>query len=153
MANRPVQMVAPDFTAIDTAKAFAFGTIFEFADSAFIYLKGITSTAAGSWVTYNGSTGVTALLAANAQGPVAIAMAALDASTKFGWYQVRGINTIASTDTVAADKPLYIDGTSGRADDAVVAGDLIANAFSMTADTANVATVLIRFPFVTDTLS
>ena len=50
----------------------------------------------------------------------------------------------------AADKALYIDGTAGRADDADVSGDSIHGAFSMTADTTNVATVMLNYPFVTD---
>lgn len=155
MPLRANPVVLPILDQIDTAtsKTFAFGDVMEIDDKAFMYVKGITSGAAGAWVTYNRSTGVTALLAANAKGPVGIMMAALDAATKFGWIQVKGINAIASTDTIAADAPLYIDGTAGRADDAVVSGDLIANAFSVTADTTNVATVQIYYPFVTDTLS
>lgn len=116
----------------------------------YIFLTGVASTAAGSWVSYDESFATT-LLAANAVGPVAIATAATVASTK-GWYQIYGVNTQAATDTVAADKALFIDGTAGRADDAVVTGDLIVGAFSMTADTTNVATVYLVFPFVTDVL-
>lgn len=116
----------------------------------YIYLKGIGSTIAGSFVTYD-EAGVTTLIAANAVGPVAVAVAATVAN-KYGWYQVFGVCTTASTDTVAADKALYIDGTSGRADDAVVTGDLIVGAASMTSDTSNIATVFLSYPFVTDAL-
>ena len=77
-------------------------------------------------------------------------MAAFDATTEYGWAQIYGPNTVAKTDTVAADKALYIDGTTGRADDADVAGDAIHGAFSMTADTSNVATVYLTYPFVSD---
>jgi hypothetical protein len=116
----------------------------------YIYLLGLADTGAGSWVTFNESY-ATALLAGNAVGPVAIAMAAIVAS-RYGWYQIYGVNTVAKTDTVATDKQLYIDGTAGRADDANVAGDLILGAYSMTADTSNVATVHITYPTVTDVL-
>ncbi len=116
----------------------------------YIFLTGVASTAAGSWVSFDENFATT-LLAANAVGPVAIASAATVASTK-GWYQIYGVNTQASTDTVAADKALYIDATAGRADDAVVSGDLIVGAASMTADSTNVATVFLNFPFVTDVL-
>ncbi len=121
------------------------------ANKEYIYLKGVTSTAAGSWVSFD-ENHATALLAANAVGRVGIAMAAIDASTKYGWYQIYGVNTIASTDTVAADKALFIDGTSGRADDAVVTGDLIVGAKSEAADSSNVCTVSLNYPFVTDVL-
>lgn len=116
----------------------------------YIFLAGVASTAAGSWVTFDEAFATT-LLAANAVGPVAIASAATVASTK-GWYQIYGVNTVAATDTIAADVALFIDGTAGRADDAVVTGDLIVGASSMTADTANVATVFLSYPYVTNVL-
>lgn len=116
----------------------------------FVYLSGVASTAAGNWVVYDESYATT-LLTANEVGPVAIAMAAITAD-KYGWYQVFGKNTVAKTDTVAADKALYIDGTAGRADDAGVAGDLIIGAYSMTADSSNVATVFLTYPHVSDDL-
>lgn len=153
MAIRSISMAEYPVDQVDTVARFAFGTELTLSGEVFVYVKGVSSAAAGQWATYNPLTGVTVRLAGNAQGPVGIFMSTLDATTKFGWIQVVGINTIASTDTVAADKPLYIDGTAGRADDAVVAGDLIAGAFSLTADTSNVATVYLQRPFVTDTLS
>lgn len=134
---------------VDTAEQVPTGTRgFDTSGNEFIYLKGIASTVRGSWVTYN-KDGETALLAANAVGPVAIAMAAIVAN-RYGWYQIYGVNTVASTDTVAANKSLYIDATNGRADDAGVAGDLIIGAYSMTADTSNVATVHLNYPSVSD---
>lgn len=118
--------------------------------SEYIFLKGVASNAAGKWSTFDENYATT-LLVGNAVGPVAISMGAAVAN-EYGWYQIWGVNTIASTDTIAADKALFIDGTAGRADDAVVTGDLILNAYSMTADTANVATVFVMYPSVTDVL-
>jgi hypothetical protein len=92
------------------------------------------------------------LLAANAIGPVAISMVANTSATNYSWYQVYGTNLIAKTDTVAADKQLYIDGTAGRADDAVVTGDMILGASTNDADATNVCSVRISYPFVTDAL-
>src|SRR5690349_15386012 len=40
----------------------------------FIYLQGVASTVLGSWVTYNADDFTTALLAADAIGPVAVSM-------------------------------------------------------------------------------
>lgn len=116
----------------------------------YIFLKGVASTAAGSFASWDNAY-ATALLAANAVGCVGVAKAAIVAN-KYGFYQIYGINEEASTDTIAADKQLYIDGTAGRADDAAVAGDLIVGAVSMTADTSNVATVMLNYPYVTDVL-
>lgn len=117
----------------------------------YIYLQGVGSTVAGDWVVYNEDYGTTRLVA-NEVGPVAIAMAAVNATTSYGWYQIFGVNTVARTDTISADKSLYIDGTAGRVDDLGVTGDLIIGAYSMTADTSNVATVWITYPHVSDDL-
>lgn len=69
----------------------------DFSDgNRYIYLPGITSTAAGSWCLINASASngiaglVTALLTVTATGPVCIATAAVDANTKWGWYLVKG---------------------------------------------------------------
>ena len=141
-----------DTSVVDAAQVHTLGTrARDTSGNEYVYLKGVGSTTAGSWVSYDENYATT-LLAGNAVGPVAIAMAAIDATTEFGWYQIYGVNTVAKTDTVAADKALFIDGTAGRADDAVVTGDLIVGAASMTADTSNVATVQLNYPFVTDVL-
>lgn len=140
------------YTDIHLVKKFRLGLRKgDVGSNTFIYMKGVASNAAGKWVTYDEGF-VPTLLAANAVGPVAISMSANTSATNYSWYQVQGINTIASTDTVAADKALFIDGTAGRADDAVVTGDLIIGAYSMTADTANVATVSLSNPHVSDVL-
>lgn len=120
------------------------------AGNEYIFLKGVASTAAGSWVTFD-EAGLTTLLAGNAVGPVAVAMAATVANT-WGWYQIYGYNITAASDTTAADKQLYIDGTAGRVDDAVVAGDMVVGAVSTAADTTNVLPVWLNYPSVNDTL-
>lgn len=94
----------------------------------------------------------TTLLVANAVGAIAIAMAAIDTTSKYGWFQIFGVNTIAKTDTIAADSALFIDGTAGRVDDLGVSGDLVIGAYSMTADTSNIATVFILYPSVSNDL-
>ena len=93
----------------------------------FIYLAGVASTAVGSWVTYNSDDGSTALLAANAIGPVAIAMAATVAST-YGWYQITGKAIGKALASFADDANVYATATAGSVDDAVVAGDRVKNA-------------------------
>lgn len=135
---------------VHSAKRFRLGTRKnDVAGNEYIYLAGVTSNASGEWLVWDESFATTRLTA-DEVGPVGVSMAAFDATTEYGWAQVYGKNTVAKTDTVAADKALYIDGTAGRADDADVAGDSIHGAFSMTADTSNVATVYLNYPFVTD---
>ena len=92
------------------------------------------------------------LLAANASGEVGILLAALDATTKYGFAQIFGENTTASVDAVAsAGLPLYIDGTAGRADAGTdVSGDFIIGAISTSAASSNVASVFLNYPVVTN---
>lgn len=145
------QTFAGDTSIVDTTATAPFGTrAIDTAGNEYVYLKGVASTAAGSWVTFNPSTGVTALLAANAVGPVAIAMAAVTANTSYGWYMVKGTYATAASDTVAGASGLYIDGTAGRVDDAGVAGDCVFGAFSTAADSTNKLPVSIYYPFVLD---
>lgn len=136
-------------TQVDDSAQVELGTrAFDEDGNEWIYLKGVATVSQGSWVSFDEAYATT-LLAANAVGRVAIADAAVVAN-KYGWFQIYGKNIYAKTDTVAADKALYIDGTAGRADDAGVAGDAIFGAWSRTADTANVATVELNYPFVMD---
>jgi hypothetical protein len=137
-----------DNTAVNTLGSRQY----DVAGNEYVYLQGVASTILGSVVTYNSSTGATTLIAANAIGPVAVAMGAFVAST-FGWYCVKGIVTAACDAGIVSGAALYIDGTAGRCDDTVVAGDLIAGAFARSTDTSNLCTLEINYPFVTDTLS
>lgn len=93
----------------------------------FVYLKGVANTAAGSWVTYNMDDGGTTLLAANAIGPVAVAMSA-NVASQYGWYQVSGKAVGKALAAFADDGNVYATSTAGSVDDAVVAGDLVHNA-------------------------
>ena len=121
-------------TTVDTAAnpAHALGTIVQAKDPTygageFIYLKGVASTALGSWVTYNADDNTTALLAANAIGPVAVAMAATVADT-YGWYQIGGKAIGKALTAFADDANVYATSTAGSVDDAVVAGDRVKSA-------------------------
>lgn len=121
--------------------------------SEYIWMKGVASLVLGDWVTFNGSSYATVRLIADAVGPVAIAMSANTVTTNQSWYQIAGINTVSNSDTVAgANVPLFIDGTTGRVDDAVVTGDMVVNAFPTAADTTNVLPVYIFYPCVTNSL-
>lgn len=138
------------YSSVDTVKNYRLGTRRRLNGNEYVYLAGVTSTAANSVVSYD-EVGATLLLAANAVGRVAVAQAAVDSTSKYGWYCIYGTCN-ASTDTVAADKACFIDGTSGRVDDAVVTGDLVVGMVTRSADTSNVASVELNYPFVTDVL-
>lgn len=123
---------------------------FDHLGNEFIYLKGAASVAAGSVVTYDDVAAVT-LIAARAMGPVAVATGATIAAT-FGWYQISGSRT-AKCDATGSEtgKQAYVDGTAGRVDSTVVAGDIVYGMVFRSVSAANLATVQMSRPHVADT--
>lgn len=140
-----------------TTQNHAFGTIVTAKDAdygvgEFIYLKGVASTVVGSWVTYNMDDFTTTLLAADAKGPVAIAMSINDATTDYGWYQISGKAVGKCLTQFADNGRVWITGTAGSVDDASVAGDGVNNAKGASATTVDsgVADFEIHRPWVDD---
>lgn len=93
----------------------------------FIYLAGVASTGVGDFVTYNMDDGSTALLAANAIGPVAVAMSA-NVASQYGWYQIQGKAVGKALAGYVDNALVYATATAGSVDDAVVAGDRVKRA-------------------------
>ncbi len=121
----------------------------------FIYLKGVASTAIGSWVTYNQDDGTTALLAANAIGPVAVAMSA-NVASQYGWYQIFGKAVGKALTAFADNANVYATATAGSVDDAVVAGDRVKNckgASDLDAPGTGLAEFEISYPAMDDGLA
>lgn len=145
---------------VDTAAAVSVGTIVTATDPTygageFIYLKGLDTTARGTWVTYNLDDGSTALLAANAIGPVAVAMGATVTGT-WGWYQIQGKAVGKALAAFADNGNVYATATAGSIDDAVVAGDRVKGAVGASAvDTPStgLAEFEIARPFMDDALA
>lgn len=123
-------------------------------DCEFVYVKGVASGAAGLLATYTASAGVTVLTVARTKGLCGVMMAALSATTIFGWLQVCGLAEVQVAGTVVAGATVYTTATAGKVDDAVTAGDIVYNANFQTADgtpIANWARVSLANPFVGDT--
>lgn len=121
----------------------------------FIYLAGVASTAVGSWVTYNLDDGSTALLAANAIGPVGVAMSA-NVGSQYGWYQIGGKAVGLCLTGFADNGNVYGTATAGSIDDAIVAGDRVKRAKGASAigtPAAGQAEFEIDRPFVDDGLA
>lgn len=121
----------------------------------FIYLQGVASTAVGSWVTFNQDDNTTALLAANAIGPVAVAMSA-NVASQYGWYQIGGKAIGKALASFADNGNVYATATAGSIDDAVVAGDRVKRAKGASAvDTPStgLAEFEIDRPFMDDALA
>lgn len=120
----------PAITDHDTVQKVGLGTIVTAHDPTtyrggeFIYLKGLDATAVGTWVTYNLDDGSTTLLAANAIGPVAVAMAAT-VTGEYGWYQISGKASALALASYADNGLVFATSTAGSVDDAVVDGDMV----------------------------
>jgi hypothetical protein len=143
----------------NTTQRHALGTIVRASDPTygegeFKYLKGVASCVLGSWVSYKDEDGTTALLAANAIGPVAVAMAATTASF-YGWFQISGTAVGKCLTQMASNTRVWITGTAGSVDDASVAGDGInlAKSAALTVVGSLVTTFEIQRPYVTDRTS
>jgi len=153
-----VQPIAIDETTAN--QAVALGAIVQASDpdlgsGEFIYLKGLASTVVGSWVTYNSSDNTTTLLAANAIGPVAVAMSPCVAN-EFGWYQISGKAVGLALAGFADNANVYATATAGSVDDAVVAGDrvkLAKGASAVGTPSAGLAYFEIHRPFMDDGLA
>lgn len=121
----------------------------------FIYLKGVASTAIGSWVVYNQDDNSTALLAANAIGPVAVAMSA-NVANQYGWYQISGKAIGLCLTGFVDNANVYGTSTAGSVDDAIVAGDRVQGAKGASAigtPSGSFAEFEISRPFVNDALA
>jgi len=95
-----------------------------YGEGEFVFLKGVASNTRASWNTINFDDGSTALLAANAIGPVGIAMSASVAS-EYGWYQIYGKAVGKALASYADNGLVWATATAGSVDDAIVDGDMV----------------------------
>lgn len=150
-------LVGQNFDETSTTQEHALGTIVRAKDPTygvgeFIYLKGVALTAVGSWVTYNSDDNSTALLAANAIGPVAVAMSACLAN-QYGWYQISGKAVGKALADYVDNALVYATATAGSVDDEVVAGDrvkLAKGASAVGTPSTGLAEFEIQRPFMDD---
>lgn len=134
--------------AIDTAST-AYGT------GEFIYLQGVASTVVGSFVTYSQDDNSTALLVANAIGPVATSMS-INVASSYGWYQIFGKAVGKGLASLADNANIYGTATAGSVDDAIVAGDRVQMAKTASAlDTPSTGLVEleIQYPLTNNALA
>ena len=150
LGSQPIEVTS-------TVKNHPLGTRLQAVDATygaaeFIYLEGLAATAVGTWVTYAQDNNSTALLAASAIGPVAIAMSA-NVANQYGWYQIYG-KAVGKCLAAYADNGLvYATATAGSVDDAVVAGDRVKLAIGASAigtPAAGLAEFEIQYPFMDD---
>lgn len=95
----------------------------------FIYLKGVASTAVGSWVGYSPALGTSVLAVANGNYPLAVSMTTNTTTTSYAWYQISGVaQALGLTSITHSSGFLWLTSTAGSLDDASVIGDAVINA-------------------------
>lgn len=133
----------PNVQATDTVQAFPLGTIItavdpEYGEAEFMYLKGVANTVVGDIVIYDlFAKTTTRCPATGGIGPIAVAMSA-NVASQYGWYQISGAAVIRANAAISAGAVLYMAAT-GAVDDAVVAGEDLKSAISLTAAGASLS--------------
>jgi hypothetical protein len=115
----------------------------------FVYLKGVGSTVAGDVVCFDENYETTRALQATI-GRIGVAKAAVDATTKFGFYQIWGKATLVKVLTsFAADQAgVYTTSTAGSVDDSGAgAEEFIFGMTGRTAISSGTATMELNYPW------
>lgn len=121
------------------------GAVRTFSDgNDYIYLKGVTSCADGSVVVFQPGVWTAVLVATTVKGSVAIAQAAIDASTKYGWFLYIGSDVITVRTACTSNTALFAGGVAGYVDVAAVKGDQILNMVIRNAAAANGGSAVIQ---------
>lgn len=122
-----------------------------YGSAMFTYLKGVAAVAAKDWVHINMDDGTVTRALADGIGPMGIAMAAVTASY-YGWFQRTG-KALGACKTLMADNgAVFLTSSTGKVDDASVAGDFVscAKGASLTAVSSGYAEFEIEWPFTDD---
>lgn len=120
------------------------------AGNEYVYLKGVASVIAGSWVTFDelfATAGLDTDVAASVLGPVAIAQAAVVAN-KYGWFLIDGSCPAGAAVTVADNAKVFASATVFVCDDTGTAGLQVVGAVWRSIDASGIATVQVRNPFI-----
>lgn len=119
------------------------------AGNEYIFLAGASSTVAGDPVIFDTSYATTRL-AGTGVGDVAIALAAVDATTKKGWYQIYGDGSAKVVATGGVR--VYGSTVTGQLTATVVTGALIHGMFTRSGDgntvTGSLTNVRLKYPHV-----
>lgn len=113
----PGYIGAQPINATSTTQTLPLGTVVRAVDAnygegAFIYLKGVASTAVSDAVVYNVKAGTTTRTVATSSGLVGIAMSA-NVASQYGWYQIEGEAIVNVAASVVAGKTVSTTATDG----------------------------------------
>lgn len=120
MAWNSTNLIGPRIEDVYTTLEYALGTRCMARNTTtgyageFIFMSGVASTVATSWVLLSYDDHSTSLLADGDIGPIGIAMSASVAST-YGWYQIRGKASGKLAAGLSDNVGLYASATAGTA--------------------------------------
>lgn len=137
------------YEAIHTSKRFRLGTIKTAANgNQYIYLKGVASLAQYDWVAFDELFATERLVAASIGG-VGIAQAAVDATTKFGWFLIWGSGSGKCEAGYADNGVVMSPGVAGSVDDASLAAaeTQVFGAWGRSAISGSTATFQLQHPY------
>lgn len=132
---------------VETVQRHPFGTIVRardvgstnYGEAEFIYVKGVASGALAAWVGIRSKAGLTTLAVASGRYELmGVFVSTLDATTKFGWAQIKGRAVGKCLTQFADNGVVYLTATAGSVDDASVAADYILNAVGRNGGTVTV---------------
>lgn len=113
---------------VHTSQLNDLGAVRKFNDgNSYIYLKGVTSCVDGSVVVFQPGVWTAVLAATGVKGSVAIATAAVDAATEYGWFLYIGSDTITVRSATTSNVALFAGGVAGYVSSTAVKGDQIMN--------------------------
>ena len=146
-------------TQVDSSAIYPLGTIAEAYDAVYgplelIYLKagsGVTQ-ALGSFVGYGGDYETVLGVANGIYSSIAVALGAVTPG-QFAWHVKRGNVPTLVLASFADNANCYLTATPGSLDDAVVAGDYVYKAKSISAVSGGLATIYLNDSFTTDGLA
>ncbi len=130
----------------DTVQNHKFGTVVRaydkgstnYGDGEFVYVKGVASGVLNAWAGYRAKAGLTTLAVADGNYHIGTMMSTLDATTKYGWLQIKG-RAIGLCLTAFADNGVvYLTSTPGSIDDASVIGDVVHGAIGRNGGTVTI---------------
>ncbi len=132
------QPAAGDSTDVHTSQLNPLGAVRKFSDgNHYIYLKGVTNCADGLSVVYQPGVWTAVLVATGLKGSFAVAQAAVDASTKYGWFLHIGSDTITVRTAALSNTAMFIGGVTGYIGTTAVKGDQILGAYIRNAAAAD----------------
>lgn len=143
-------------TNVDAVQKYALGTRArkQSTGNEYIYLQGVASTEQGSVVGFD-EAHVTSLADADTPtvGRIAVACAAVDATTKFGWYCIYGKVAAKVLAAFADNGVVSLVSTGGSVDDAAVGHELAVHGAigrsAVDTPTTGQAYLELCYPFVT----